>query len=273
MKKLAPLLIISLGLLGSNLIDLHKTEAKIVFLDVGQGDAIYIRTTTGRNILVDAGAGSWTLRELARYMPRADHTLDLVVATHLDKDHIGGLPDIFKQYDVTMVLCNGQQKETEAVNNLFAAIDEEGLEPVVANNQMSFALSELKMDVLWPPSKDSPDYELTQSNSNDAGIVLSLTFGSQNLLLTGDISTDIEQHLLELHQIGRYSALQLPHHGSKTSSGTNLLNAAKPKSVYVSVGEKNHYGHPSEEALNRAAEAQADIKRTDLDGSLIIPLN
>jgi len=239
----------------------------VVVLDIGQGDSILIEGPTGITMLVDGGPDRGVLRELGAVLPLGERTIDAVVATHPDKDHIGGLPDVFANYEVAYFLEPGIPNDTNAARALEAAAHEEqGMTRTVARRGMRLDLGGgAYADILYP------DRDPARMDTNDGSIVMHLAYGQTSFMLTGDLTSDIEAWLLVLDgEDGELptDVFKAGHHGSKYSTSEAWLAALNPSVVAISVGERNSYGHPTPEVLARVAAAGAAVYRTDEDGRL-----
>ncbi|MEK7630601.1 MAG: ComEC/Rec2 family competence protein [Patescibacteria group bacterium] len=241
-------------------------KLKIVFLNIGQGDAIFIETPTGAQILIDGGAGSRVLGELAAVMPIYDRSIDVVIATHTDADHIGGLTEVLRRYDVSMVIENGMTADTKIWRELDALIKDEGsVRHIAVAGQRLVLGGGAHLDILGPAfgERDEPT-----SKANDVMIVTRLVYGQSEVLLTGDIERDDEIRLLASGVDLQSDVLKVAHHGSKNSSTDLFLQRVAPDVAVISVGESNRYGHPHKEALDRLAKTGARLLRTDINGRL-----
>ena len=230
----------------------------VTFLDVGQGDAIFIESPTGGQMLVDGGKGAAVLRELGRTMHFFDRTIDVVLATHPDMDHIGGLPDVLQRYAVGQVLISGVEDAGSDNVAFLHAVEHEGLVPhsVRAGEVLSLG-GGVFVQVLFP-KQDMPD-----SDQNAASVVVRVVYGGTSFLLTGDAPSGIEQYLAAEYGSGLHAdVLKLGHHGSRTSSSEVFLDAVAPQYVVVSAGCTNSYGHPHEDVLQRVRERGSVVRQT-----------
>ncbi len=239
-------------------------QLKVVILNVGQGDAIFIETPTGTQVLIDGGAGSRVLGELAGVMSFYDRSIDIVIATHTDADHIGGLAEVLQRYDVATVIENGMTADTAIWREFDGLIDDEGSVRHTAIAGQSLALGGgARLDILGP-AKGERD-ELT-SKANDVMIVSRLVYGQSEVLFTGDIERDDEVRLALSGTNIQSDMLKVAHHGSKNSSTNLFMDRVRPAIAVISVGENNRYGHPHKEAIDRIVKTGARILRTDIDG-------
>lgn len=241
------------------------------FLDVGQGDAIFIRTPSGRQALIDGGPSpSLLLSRLGRQMPFWDRSLDLVVLTHPDGDHITGLVEILERYDVDHVLFREmgcQSPSCQRWNELLAEAERE-----VYHGEAGLKITldrDVEMEVLHPGLE-----LLAERGFNDNSIVVRMTFGEASFLLTGDIEARSEERLIAEGVRLDSTVLKVAHHGAYGSSIAVFLEAVGPELAVISVGEENEFGHPCQDVLDRLGTAVGDsegsppIYRTDEHGTV-----
>jgi competence protein ComEC len=236
----------------------------VVFLDVGQGDAIFIQSPSGRQLLVDGGRfPSVVLDELGRQMPFWDRSIDLVLATHQDEDHVAGLVSVLDRYQVSGLITNGADAAGDpAFEALLAAANQDGVAVHAAQTGEFISLDGAQLEILHAGNVG------TEENRNDASIVARLDYGDLSLLLTGDAESAAEATLLQSGCALDAVILKAGHHGANTSSSVPFLEAVSPQVIVISVGEDNTFGHPSPAMLTRAATTGAMILRTDESGTL-----
>lgn len=241
-------------------------ELTVSFLDVGQGDAVLIQSPSGSQVLVDGGATRAVLRELSRALPLFDRTLDAVVATHPDQDHVGGLLHVLSRYDVEYVLESGNVSESPAYAAYAQARDSEAANTVLARRGMRLSLGDTSyIDVLFP------DRDVSGVESNAASIVLRAVYGDTEVLLTGDAPASIERYLVSLHGARLESdVLKAGHHGSKTSSDGAFLDAVLPAVAVFSRGCENRYGHPAPDVVERFTERTVALYDTCEHGTVTL---
>jgi competence protein ComEC len=235
-------------------------QLHVWFLDVGQGDAILIQTPDGRQILVDGGPSpSALLDQLGEVMPFWDRTLDLVVLTHGDADHLSGLIPIFDRYKVATVVDTVGPGDKGAESWL-AALSAAHIarQPAVRGARIDAGATVLT--VLSPRDGNSG------LASNNDSLVLRLDYGASSALLTGDAETEAEQEMLEAGLPLRADVLKVGHHGSNASTSANFLAAVQPRLAVISVGADNRFGHPAPELLKRLSGTE--ILRTDQCGRI-----
>jgi competence protein ComEC len=248
-----------------------RNSGKLTFamLNIGQGDALFIEGPTGIQVLVDAGPNTGAvLRELPRVMRFGDRTIDAVIETHPDADHMGGFVDVLKRYKVGVYITPGIVSKTNTlIEALNKSVDAERALIFVARRGMVIDLGGgAHLDVLYPDADVSGYGEKT----NDGSIVARLVYGETEVLLTGDAGFETEDHLLAIASSTLAAdILKVGHHGSRSSTGEAFIQAVHPQMALVSVGAKNSYGHPTQETLDRLRFAGVPVMRTDQHGSIV----
>ncbi len=220
------------------------------FLDVGQGDAILVVSPEGAKALIDGGPHvQGATRALGRHLSGRDRDLDLVVLTHPDEDHLGGLPAVLARYDVDAVADTGVASTNALYLEWERAVDEEAPRRVMALQGRTIALGPSTfLRVLNPEGLPHPGMS---PDLNDASVVIRLVHGGVSFLLTGDVESGAEGRLLRSGQDLGSTVLKVPHHGSRSSSTAAFLAAVAPRAAVISAGAENPYGHPHPEVLRR----------------------
>jgi len=237
---------------------------KIHFLAVGQGDAILVQTPEGHEVLIDGGASRTVLRSVAAQQSWFDREIDLVVATHADTDHVGGLVDVLDHYQVDLILQTQAKSESPAAVAFTAAVEQESAVVVAARaGQVLQVGASTTIEVLAPKTSTE------NWQTNVASIVLKITYGETEILLTGDAPMSVEEYL-----VGAYGAhlradiLKLGHHGSKTSTSGLFLDTVRPQYAIVSAGIDNQYGHPHQDVMQRVFARDITTFHTGIDGTV-----
>ena len=218
---------------------------RVYFLDVGQGDAIYVRAPGGHDMLVDGGPGSVVLRRLSEIMPFYDRSIDVVVETHPDADHIGGLPLVMKRYDVGVFIEPGVSSPNAIDDEIKKVRVEQGIDSILARRGMQIYLGGgVSFDILYP------DRDVSHLETNTASIVGQIRYGSTTVMLNGDSPKIVETALVRYYGDSLKSdVLKAGHHGSHTSSGEEYVRTISPSYTVVSAGKDNRYGHPHKEVI------------------------
>lgn len=219
---------------------------KVHFLDVGQGDSILIEAPSGKQVLIDGGPNSGVLQELSQYMSWDDRAIDIVVATHPDKDHIGGLIDVLERYDVAMLIQTDNKSESAVYESFTQQVAHENTEVIYARRGQRIALdASTTLSILFPET------EAVAMESNESSIVLKLTYGDASFMLTGDSPKRIEEYLvLAEGEHLESTVLKVGHHGSRTSTSELFLEEVNPAYAVISAGKDSQYGHPHVEVTD-----------------------
>lgn len=249
-----------------------------VFLDVGQGDCIFLRTPSGRTILVDGGGRSDDPktdiigpRVVEPFLRREGvNKLDLVVLTHPHEDHVQGLISVVRDFRVGMVLDSGILHGSQAYQDLLRTIQKRRIPYHRAMRGQVIDFGDgVRAQVLNPGQTRLVG---TEDDTNNNSIVLRITYGKYAILLTGDIGKEAETDILVSGAIITSDVLKVCHHGSLTGTTDQWLDAAKPKTAVISVG-RNSFGHPSEEVEKRLSARGIKVYRTDRDGAITLTIS
>lgn len=270
---------------------LFTRSAYVSFLDVGQGDASYIRTPSGKHILIDGGGTvsfgkskeQWKLRQdpfevgkdvlVPLLMKRGVHRLDILIISHLDSDHIGGLIEVIKTIPVEEVWWNGSYKDSADIQQLFSIILEKNItlrSPIIGEKiEVDDATT---FEILWPLEVLPTEVEMI-SEQNEHSLVMILHLFKHSFLYTGDIGERAEENIVnQLYSnnevINDISVMKVGHHGSRYSTGYSWLSYFEPKTSIISVGRYNVYGHPHPLVLSRLEQYNSIIFRTDQLGEV-----
>lgn len=244
-------------------------DLRVYFLDVGQGDAILVDSPTHGRVLVDGGRNRQVLSELGRVLPFGDRRIDVVIETHPDADHIGGLPEIVSRYDVGIFLEPGVESSNKIDDELRVRLAERGVEALLARRGMVVNFGDgAQLEILYPHQ------DVSHLDPNDASVVARVVYGESELLLTGDATLKVEHVLLGFDHATLVSdVLKAGHHGSKTSSSPAFVSAVSPEYAIISAGKNNRYGHPHQEVLNVLKNAGAQVVSTAEVGTIVFVSN
>ncbi|MBB6729761.1 ComEC/Rec2 family competence protein [Cohnella zeiphila] len=266
-------------------------DAKVMFLDVGQGDSILVRTGEGKYGLIDTG-GTLTFRKksdewrdkrdpyevgkktvVPLLKQRGVRSLDWLVLTHLDQDHIGGAAAVLADIPVKRILFNGSIKPDGVVDRLFQMADERGIPMYAAEEGLSWSWGRsARLTALYPQGEETGGAIPVVKEQNDRSVVLLLALYGRTFLLPGDLEAPGERRILRDPVAASLPAyvdvLKTGHHGSRTSTSEDWLRRWNPAQAVISVGRNNTYGHPNEEVLDRLNADGIPYFRTDENGEI-----
>lgn len=242
----------------------EEDELLVTFFDIGQGDAIFIESPTGVQMLIDGGPDAGVLRRLSHVLGFFDRSIDIVLATHADKDHIGGLADVLERYEVAEIVMTENKGESAAAEAFFERAAAEHARITYARRGMQYDLGGgAVLTVLFP------DRDPSLLESNTSSIVTRLVYGDSEFLFTGDSPKSIEEYLVTLDGAGLQSdVLKVGHHGSDTSTSDLFLAAVRPVHAVISAGKDNPYGHPHASVIEALRRANTETKNTAEAGSI-----
>ena len=234
------------------------------YIDVGQGDSILIKVGDC-DILIDAGTANYG-STVSNYLKAQEvDDIELMINTHPDADHCGGLTKVLNDFLVEEVwISKDTSKKTAAYKNFISAISTEGLSAKQPNAGTVFTYEYLTLTVI---------YSQKGSDSNNSSIIVMLEYGSFKFLFTGDAGQEVESKLVNSGADISCDVLKVGHHGSKYSSTSAFLNATGADYGVICVGAGNSYGHPTNEALNRLYNAGISVYRTDTNGDVVFSTN
>ncbi|EDT71194.1 TPA: MBL fold metallo-hydrolase [Clostridium perfringens] len=240
------------------------SELMISYMDVGQGDAAYIKVN-GNDILIDAGPRSNSKELLEQLKAKNIDDFELVIATHPHEDHIGGMVDVFKEYEVKAFYSPKITHTTKTYENLVKAVKDEGLKTKELKGGMVIDLGEGAKFEVFTPQKS--EYE----ELNDYSPIMKLSFGDTSYLFTGDAEKLAEEEALAKYKTSLDSdVIKFGHHGSSSSSSNAFIEAVSPKYGIISCSKDNKYGHPHRETLDIIKKYNIKTFRTDTDGEIIL---
>ncbi len=272
--------LLALSLLILILINWPSPKLKLIACDVGQGDAILV--VHGKNqILIDGGPNSKVMDCLSRYIPFWDRSIDMVIVTHPQKDHFGGLIDVVERYNVKYFATSGLDAEGIEWETLEGLVGNSNTDTIELQSTRNINIGEINLDVIWPTSnfissnkisvKDSNVLGVYDSdeNPNNFSVVIHMRYGEFDALLTGDIEPEITDDMILAGEVSDIEYLKVPHHGSKNGLTRDLLEKSNPEIAVISSG-KNPWGHPHKEILEMLRTKGLEVYRTDTSGHVIL---
>lgn len=247
-------------------VSLNKHELQVYFLAIGQGDATLFITPKNQKILIDGGPGNAVLSKLGEILPFYDRQIDLLILTHPHADHLDGLLEVLKRYQVQKLLLNPVYYRNGSYLELWQTLKDSGTQVCQTNSQTDFVLSEeSKIDILFPyPSPLALNYK----NVNNSSVVLKFTYGQVQFLLAGDAEQEVEDLLLKNAADLRANYFKLSHHGSRTANQQAFVQKISPQLVVISAGQDNKFGHPHAETLQTLQALELPAWITASSGSL-----
>lgn len=266
-------------LLATFFSSLPDGKLHIVFCDVGQGDAAYIRFPDGRDMLVDTGPRSARILTcLTSQMPFWDRSLDIVMITHPEKDHIGGAAEVLRRYSVGYVVRPNIDHTSEIYQEFRKVQQEKSIPEKYVDRGQSVAIGNTRLSLLWPTEEKlasmRPQTNIagasTATHLNDASVVFALSYGEFDAVFTGDADTRVENGYVDTEvSVDPIEVLKVPHHGSRTGFSKEFIDWISPDLAVISVG-KNSYGHPHQDILKKLADNNIRVLRTDQEGDIEI---
>ena len=242
---------------------IHQLE--VVFFDIGQGDAILIKTPFGQNVLIDGGPDNTVIKRLSENLAWWDKKIDLMILTHPHDDHVSGLIDVIKRYKVEKILYTGVVHSSPNYLVWLELIRDRKIPLTIIDRPQIIEFGEnCELQIIYP-RESLLGKEV--SNLNNSSIVIQLVYGQTKFLLAGDIELEAEQELLASGIDLSANIFKANHHGSDTSNSKEFLQAVQPEIVVIQVGD-NNFGHPSRRVIKRLERIGAQIFRNDLDGTV-----
>lgn len=256
----------------------NSQSLEIISFDIGQGDAILVKTSENQTMLIDGGPSNLVLQKLGEYLPALSKQIDIVLLTHPHADHVTGLIEVLKRYNIGAVILSGTDLKTDVYSEFLKIIREKNIPVVIAQAGEAIHFGKnLEFDILSPEqaedlvfNKKSEGFSGSGNDVNDTSVVGKLIFNDFSAMFMGDATSKIENHLLIYGENLKSDIIKVGHHGSKYSSSLQFLKLVLPRAAIIEVGAKNRYGHPSEAALSRLKMSDINIFRTDLSGDIKI---
>lgn len=237
----------------------QSQKLKIIFLNVGQGDAILIEKGSNQ-ILIDGGPDEKIeLEKLGKFVPFWDRKIETVIATHPDQDHIDGLVGVMKNYKIGVIIDNGMESDSQVYKNYTELINKKNIPRLKGEGGMNIKLGEVNLEIVYPISATA----INSKDTNAGSIVAKLTYGQNSFLFTGDFPTEKDAEIFSSGADLSANILKVAHHGSKYATSEEFLDKINPEEAIISVGKNNRYGHPAPEVMDRLNNKNIKILRTD----------
>lgn len=252
--------------IGVSTSNIAEGEVQVHYIDVGQGDSELI-LSNGHAVLIDTGEKEEGEKVFSYLKQEGVKTLDCLILTHPHSDHMGAASYIVDNVDIKKVIIpklpDDKVPTTKVYENFLKSVKKKNLKLTAAEPGLKIDIGEAELEIISPVSDD-------YKNLNDFSAAAILRHGGNKFIFTGDNEKNAEKDILEAGYLERIDVLKVGHHGSKSSSCKEFLEAVKPEYAVISCGEGNKYGHPDEEAVKRIKKYTDKIYRTDIDGTVIM---
>lgn len=251
----------------ANVTNINEGELKAHYIDIGQGDSFFIQLPNGETTLIDGGPRSSSKRLISYLDELGVEKIDHLIATHPHEDHIGGLPEVVRNYDLGNIYMPNKTANTAIFEELLLEIKKKNMEINIATGGDTLIDKEgLKIEILGPNGE-------SYNNTNDYSIITKITYGENSFLFTGDAEKTSENEMLEKGYNLSADVLKVGHHGSSSSTSEDFLKKVKPKYGVITSEKDNTYGHPHKEIVKLLKDYNVEILRTDELGTIIITSN
>lgn len=245
--------------------DVGGQKLRLYFLDVGQGDSAYIKNSDGTDILIDGGPDDTILTKLGKIMAFGDREINLVILTHPHADHLDGLVEVLKRYQVDEIWQSGVNHSTAAYAEFKNLISQKQIKNEFVQNGATKNFGPVKILVLYP-LLDLKNQDI--DNVNNASVVSRLEYNQFSALFTGDAEKEVQQQILA--QTQKATVLKVAHHGSKDALNEDFLAVVRPAVAIISAGKNNKFGHPHAPTVEALKRLAIQIYRTDQNGTIEI---
>lgn len=239
-----------------------KDELKIYFFDVGQGDAILISDSYGRQIIIDGGPNDKLSYYLSKLIPAGDKKIEAILVTHSHYDHYKGLLKVLNDYEVEQIIMPKQGSSAKTWGKFVELINEKNIPAYSPVGESRIYVGENYLEIIWPG--------IVAKDPNNSSVVSQFNVGDYNIMLMGDAGAVVESALARNNKLEQVEVLKVGHHGSKYATSETFLAKIKGRNAIISVGKNNRYGHPHKELLKRLESKAYQILRTDVDGNIVI---
>ncbi|MBN2853983.1 MBL fold metallo-hydrolase [Patescibacteria group bacterium] len=253
----------------------NKNYPAVIFFDVGQGDAILLRNINGKNILIDGGPDNLVIKKLGKFLPYFSRRLDFVIISHYHDDHVMGLIETLRRYKIeNLILAEGSKSGARQDLLLSLVLEEKNkIKIIYLDSKAEYNLGFCDLIFFNPNILAIPE-------NNNNSLITKLACSNLNFLFSGDNELEVEKALLEevdlLKELKidlRAEVFKASHHGSKTSNSYEFLKMVNPDIFVISVGLNNRFNHPAQEIVERVMDMGLEIKRTDVEGDFVFPLD
>lgn len=274
--KIALCLIVVISVLFFVVWQSDNNTLRIYFFDIGQGDGMLIRTPSGQNIVIDGGPDNGFIAKLGQALPFYNQTIDLLILTHPHDDHLLGLVEVTKRYQVKQILYSGALHSTNAYLDWLNIIKEKKIPLKIAQAGQQFFFNDLELKVIYPFINFTNQ---KVENLNQTSVVVQLIYHKTKVLFMADLEKEGEREIVDKYQLNsrladlKSDVIKIGHHGSGYSSTLAFLKQISPKYAIILVGQGNKFNHPASSTLAKLTILGVKIFRTDLNGDIIFKSN
>ncbi|MBA3550717.1 hypothetical protein H0W32_00730 [Patescibacteria group bacterium] len=246
-----------------------KNFVTVAFLNIGQGDAIFVESPTHTQMIIDGGPSNAILSELNKVMPFYDRSIDMLVNTNPDTDHYAGFIDVLNHYKVTEIIEAGTQSDSKTYAHFENLIQEKKIKKTDGKRGTVVDLGGgAKLRILFP------DHDVSNTKTNDGSLIAKLEYKNTSIMLTGDAPNETEEYVMSLNPDDMKSTvLKVGHHGSRTSASDVFVRSVNPQFAVISAGVKNRYGHPHKETTDLFEKLHIPVLGTYEKGTIIMKLD
>jgi len=242
--------------------NLPDGKLHIYFLDIGQGDSIFIQTPNKKYILMDGGPSPKATKLIGGIMGNLNRRIDLIILSHPHADHYSGLIDVIEKYEVGTIILPNTPSSEPLYNSFLNEIFKRKIKTIFMPENMDINFGGgVYIDNIFSPKTIS-------KNTNESSSIIRILYGKFSLILTGDAPIEEEYEVLKTNADLRADVLKVGHHGSKTSTSEEFLNEIAPSIAVIQSGVKNKFGHPHKETLDRLTKRKIQIFRNDMLGTI-----
>lgn len=242
---------------------IEKLILEVHFINVDQGDSIFIITPGASTMLIDSGPRNKRYKVIDYLNNLEIDKIDKIISTHPHEDHIGGMVSIFQNFLIGRVYDSGYVHNTITYNNYIQYVIRNEIDFKIAKRENKIILCDyVEVIILHPP--------YPMDDANNSSIVIRLIYDQFSFLFTGDAEREAEDYIIEFNQPIKSNVLKVGHHGSRTSTNIEFLRSVDPDIAVIQLGKNNRYGHPHDETLQKLIDFEVDIYRTDLHGNIVI---
>lgn len=238
------------------------------FLDVGQGDSIYVRTMNNTDLIIDGGPNNEVLTELSKIMPFYDRKIDYLILTHPHSDHISGLIEVIKRYEIGQIISSDATHTSAEYLEWLTIIKEKNIPfKLTRDGDLINLDQDTNLKIFWP--KESY-LNKTVENLNNVSVVAKLSYHDIDFMFTGDAEKEVQTQIIKNHSKDELQSeiYKVAHHGSDNAASESFIKVVKPELSVICVGENNKFGHPQKVILDLLAKAASQIFRTDQNGRI-----